>query len=142
MLQLAPFAVSAAIGIGKSIAGDIAAGLSGSGKAKSLAESKSSIQDKSSINDKSAIETSAKQAKARKTATDFETMFLENTLDKLTASEGTDGPMGENGTGGGVYRSMLTKEYAGQIVKSGGVGIGDQVYREMMRMQEATGAAA
>ena len=69
-------------------------------------------------------------------------MFLENTLDKLTASEGTDGPMGENGTGGGVYRSMLTKEYAGQIVKSGGVGIGDQVYREMMRMQEATSAAA
>lgn len=136
MLQLAPFAVSAAIGIGKSIAGDIAAGLSGKGKAKSLAEATSSIDDKS------AIETLAKQTKARKTATDFETMFLETTVDKLTASEGTDGPLGENGTGGGVYRSMLTKEYAAQIVKSGGVGIGDQVYREMMRMQEGTGAAA
>ena len=136
MLQLAPFAVSAAIGIGKSIAGDIAAGLSGKSKAKSLAEAKSAIEDKSST------ETSAKQTKARKTATDFETMFLENSLDKLTASEGTDGPLGENGTGGGVYRSMLTKEYASQIVKSGGIGIGDQVYREMMRMQEATHAAA
>ena len=62
MLQLAPFAVSAAIGIGKSIAGDIAAGLSGNGKAKSLAESKSSIEEQSSIKDKSGIETSAKQA--------------------------------------------------------------------------------
>jgi Rod binding domain-containing protein len=81
-------------------------------------------------------------AKAWKTATDFESMFLENSLDRLTQSEGTDGPLGENGTGGGVYRSMLTKEYASQIVKSGGVGIGDQVYREMMRMQEAPRAAA
>ncbi|KQP50544.1 rod-binding protein [Methylobacterium sp. Leaf108] len=132
---LAPFAVSAAIGVGKAIVGDLAAGLSGNGKAKSLAESQSAVDGKSALDGKAA-------AKARKTATEFETMFLENTLDKLTASEGTDGPLGENGTGGGVYRSMLTKEYAGQIVKSGGVGIGDQVFREMMRMQEASRGAA
>jgi peptidoglycan hydrolase FlgJ len=79
--------------------------------------------------------TAANEAKARKTATDFESMFLESSLDRLTQSEGTDGPLGENGTGGGVYRSMLTKEYAGQIVKSGGVGIADSVFREIMKMQ-------
>ena len=77
----------------------------------------------------------ANTAKARKTATEFESMFLESSLDRLTQSEGTDGPLGENGTGGGVYRSMLTKEYAGQIVKSGGVGIADSVFREIMKMQ-------
>jgi Rod binding domain-containing protein len=54
----------------------------------------------------------------------------------MFTSLGDDGPMGENGTGGPVYRSMLVKEYAGNIVKSGGVGIADQVFREMMRMQE------
>jgi Rod binding domain-containing protein len=81
-------------------------------------------------------------AKAWKTATDFESMFLENSLDRLTQSEGTDGPLGENGTGGGVYRSMLTKEYAGQIVKSGGVGIATSIFHEIMKLQGAASDGA
>ncbi|WP_336486516.1 rod-binding protein [Methylobacterium nigriterrae] len=119
MLPLATFAASAALQVGKSIAGNIAASVT------------------------KTADDSAKAAstKARKAATDFESMFLEQSLDRLTQSEGTDGPLGENGTGGGVYRSMLTKEYASQVVKSGGVGIADQVYREMMKMQEAARAA-
>ncbi|MGU3537256.1 rod-binding protein [Methylobacterium sp. A54F] len=117
MLPLATFAASAAIGVGKSIVGNLAQSLS-----------------------KADTQLSAAATKARKTATDFESMFLEQSIDRIAQSEGTDGPLGENGTGGGVYRSMLTKEYAGQIVKSGGVGIADQVFREMMKMQEAGGA--
>jgi peptidoglycan hydrolase FlgJ len=90
---------------------------------------------------KAAVTTAAnaldpKAAKVRKTADDFEAMFLEQTLDRMFASIGDDGPLGENGTGGPVYRSMLVKEYAGNMVRSGGVGIGDQVFREMMRIQE------
>ena len=81
-------------------------------------------------------------AKAKKTSNDFEKMFLENSRDRMTQSEGTDGPLGENGTGGGVYRSMLTKEYANKIVQSGGVGIADSVFPEMMKMQGATNVGA
>ena len=77
---------------------------------------------------------SADTLKMQKTAKDFESMFLEQSLDVLNRSEGTDGPLGQNGTGG-VYRSMLNKEYAQSIVQSGGIGIGDQVMREMLRMQ-------
>jgi flagellar protein FlgJ len=77
------------------------------------------------------------EVKARKTAQDFETMFLEQTLERLLASDGTEGPLGDNGTGGEVYRSMLAKEYAGSIAKRGGVGIADQVYREILKMQES-----
>jgi peptidoglycan hydrolase FlgJ len=80
------------------------------------------------------------EAKARKTAQDFESMFLEQTLDRLFASGGPDGPLGDNGMGGEVYRSMLVKEYAGNIAKSGGVGIADQVYREILKMQEGNHA--
>ena len=80
------------------------------------------------------------EAKARKTAQDFESMFLEQTLERLFASGGPEGPLGDNGMGGEVYRSMLVKEYAGSMVKSGGVGIADQVFREMMKMQEGGGA--
>ena len=79
---------------------------------------------------------SGDSAKARKTASDFETLFLEQSLDHVFASVGEEGPLGENGTGGSVYRSMLVKEYAGTIAKSGGVGIADQVYREILKLQE------
>jgi len=123
-MLFAPLAASAALGVGKAIVGDIATTVQAAGSSASTAA-------------KSATET-----KARKASTDFESMFLEQSLDRLTQSEGTDGPLGENGTGGSVYRSMLTKEYAGQIVKSGGVGIADQVFREMMKMQEGSGAKA
>ncbi len=78
----------------------------------------------------------ASEAKARKTAQDFESMFLEQTLDRVFSSSGTEGPLGDNGTGGAVYRSMLVKEYAGNIAKSGGVGIANQVYREILKLQE------
>src|SRR3954451_7048293 len=74
--------------------------------------------------------------KAKKTAEDFETMFLEQTLERVFASSGTEGPLGDNGTGGAVYRSMLVKEYAGGIAKSGGVGIASQIYRELLKLQE------
>jgi flagellar protein FlgJ len=80
---------------------------------------------------------SPNELKARKTAQEFESMFLEHALERLFQSEGTDGPLGDNGAGGGVYRSMLTKEYAGSLAKSGGVGIADQVYREILKMQES-----
>ena len=114
MLPLANIAANAAAGVGKSIATSVSDGILKTGNT----------------------------AKAHKTATEFESMFLENSLDRMTQSEGTDGPLGENGTGGGVYRSMLTKEYAGQIMKSGGVGIANQVFSEMMKMQGGAAAGA
>ena len=121
-MLFAPLAASAALGVGKAIVGDIAKTVAGASKTAAA----------------TAAPKSAAEAKARKASNEFETMFLEQSLDRLAQSEGTDGPLGDNGTGGGVYRSLLTKEYAGQIVKSGGVGIGDQVFREMMKMQEGS----
>jgi flagellar P-ring protein precursor FlgI len=73
---------------------------------------------------------------------EFETMFLEQTLERVFASSGTEGPLGDNGTGGAVYRSMLVKEYAGGIAKSGGVGIASQIYRELLKLQEAAHAGS
>ena len=79
------------------------------------------------------------EAKARKTADDFEAMFLEQSFERLVSGLGEDGPLGDNGTGGPVYRSMLVKEYAGSVVKSGGVGIAGSVYAELMKLQEGSG---
>lgn len=85
---------------------------------------------------------SPKADKTRRTAQDFETMFMEQVFDRMTEGAGEDGPLGEGGTGGGVYRSMLAKEYAGQVVRSGGVGIADQVYRQLLQLQEGAGHGA
>jgi Rod binding domain-containing protein len=76
------------------------------------------------------------EAKARKTALEFESMFLEQSLERMFATTGGEGPLGDSGAGSEVYRSMLVKEYAGTIAKSGGVGIADQIYREIIKLQE------
>ena len=47
-----------------------------------------------------------------------------------------DGPFGGNGAAG-VWRSMLTDEYAKSFANSGGIGIADQVYRTLIAQQEA-----
>ncbi|SEP39539.1 Rod binding protein [Methylobacterium sp. ap11] len=114
MLPLASLAASAGLAVGQALAGAAGSALQGASAPQGA---------------------SADKAKIQKTAKDFESMFLEQSLDVLNRSQGTDGPLGENGTGGGVYRSMLNKEYAQSIVQSGGIGIGDQVMREMLRMQ-------
>ncbi|MET3891561.1 flagellar protein FlgJ [Bosea sp. OAE506] len=83
------------------------------------------------------------KAKAKKQADDFETMFLEQVTQQLTAApSGSEGPLGENGIGGDVYKSQLTQEYAKQIQKAGGIGLSDSILRDLLRVQEQSGAAA
>lgn len=83
------------------------------------------------------------KAKAKKTADEFETVFLENFTQNIMGSNGTEGPLGENGTGGEIWRSMLTQEYARQLQKAGGVGLSDQILRDLIQVQaNASGSAA
>ncbi len=82
------------------------------------------------------------KAKAKKQADDFETMFLEQVTQQLTATaQGSEGPLGENGVGGDIYKSQLTQQYAKQIQKAGGLGLSDAIMRDLLRVQEQTGAA-
>jgi peptidoglycan hydrolase FlgJ len=81
--------------------------------------------------------------KMRRTAEDFESMFLEQALDRMLAESNEteeEGPLASGGPGSGVYKSMLAKEYAGSIVRSGGVGIANSVYAQMLKMQEGSDA--
>lgn len=77
-----------------------------------------------------------KEAKARAAAQDFESVFLNSMFQHMFTGIDGDGPFG--GTGAtGVWRSMLTDEYAKSFAKSGGIGIADQVYRTLIAQQEA-----
>ena len=73
---------------------------------------------------------------ARKVAEDFEASFLTTYIGQMFSGLSTDGIFG-GGYGEKVYRDMMTEQYAKNTAASGGIGIADQVYSEILRMQEA-----
>lgn len=69
--------------------------------------------------------------KLHKQANEFEAMFLSSMMQHMFTAIGKDGPLG-NAQGVGVWRSMLTDQYAKSIVKAGGIGIASQVYKSLL----------
>lgn len=76
----------------------------------------------------------ASKAQIAATASSFESSFLSNMLGQMFEGVSTDGPFG-GGAGEGAFRSFLMDAFAQQITKSGGVGVGAAVQREMLKMQ-------
>jgi Rod binding domain-containing protein len=74
------------------------------------------------------------QAKAKKTATDFEGMFLNAMFSQMTSGLKGEGPFGDT-TGTGVWRSMLTEQYSRKFASAGGVGVASEVYRTLILQQ-------
>ncbi|MCB1413168.1 MAG: flagellar assembly peptidoglycan hydrolase FlgJ [Xanthobacteraceae bacterium] len=74
------------------------------------------------------------KAKAKATAQDFEAMFLNTMFAQMTTGIKGGGPFGDS-PGTGVWRSMLTEQYARNFAQSGGVGISSDVYRTLILQQ-------
>ena len=74
--------------------------------------------------------------KKRATARDFEAVFLNSMFQHMFSGVDGDGPMGGHGATG-VWRSVLTDQYARSIAQAGGIGIADHVYRSLLAHQEA-----
>jgi Rod binding domain-containing protein len=75
-------------------------------------------------------------AKARAVAEEFEAVFLNAMMQPMFSAANEGGPFG-GGPATGVWRSMLTDEYAKSFSASGGIGIADHVYRSLIAAQEA-----
>ena len=73
--------------------------------------------------------------KAREVSQEFEAFFLSQVLDQMFKGIKSDGLFG-GGIAEGAYREMLNDEYARVISRTGGIGIADAVYREILRLQE------
>lgn len=71
---------------------------------------------------------------ARETAEEFEAMFISQMLAPMFEALDTDGPTG-GGSAEQAFRPLLVDEYAKQMAQQGGIGIADQVYTEILRMQ-------
>ena len=74
------------------------------------------------------------QARAQKTATDFEGMFLNAMFSQMTSGLKGEGPFGDT-PGTGVWRSMLTEQYSKNFANAGGVGVASEVYRTLILQQ-------
>ena len=74
------------------------------------------------------------QAKAQKTSTDFEAMFLNSMFSQMTSGLKGEGPFGDT-PGTGVWRSMLTEQYSKNFANAGGVGIATDVYSTLIMQQ-------
>ncbi|MEM7169533.1 MAG: rod-binding protein [Pseudomonadota bacterium] len=72
---------------------------------------------------------------ARQAAEEFEAVFLAQMMAPLFDGLDGDGLFG-GGSSEQVYRSFMVQEYGKAMAKNGGVGIADQVYREILKLQE------
>ena len=82
-----------------------------------------------------ALPASALKAKAKDAAQNFESVFLNTMFNSMFTGIEGDGPFGGSGATG-VWRSMLTDQYARSFAKAGGIGIADQVYKSLLAQQE------
>ena len=74
------------------------------------------------------------KTKAKATAENFESMFLNTMFQQMFTGIDGDGPFGGSGALK-VWRSFLTDQYAKSFAKAGGIGIATDVYQELLRHQ-------
>ncbi len=79
----------------------------------------------------------AKLAQIRKSADEFENVFVSQMLGHMFDGIGTDETFG-GGRGEEMFKPMLVEQFGKQITKRGGLGIANQVYSELLRAQEAS----
>lgn len=77
----------------------------------------------------------AGKARAKAAAQNFEAVFLNSMFAQMSTGINGEGPFGGSGAAG-VWRSLLTDEYAKSFAKSGGIGIANQVYKTLIAHQE------
>ncbi len=76
----------------------------------------------------------ANEAVAEKTGREFEAMFLSQMLQPMFETVKTNDMFG-GGAGEDAFKGILVDEYGKMIAKAGGVGIADQVKRQIMEFQ-------
>ncbi len=77
----------------------------------------------------------ANRTEIRAAAEEMESFFLGQALEVMFADIRTDGPFG-GGHGEKMFRSLLIQEYGKMLSDQSGIGLADQIERELLRQQE------
>jgi len=80
--------------------------------------------------------TPAQIEKSKQTAQDFEAMALGEMLKPMFDTVDTSKGLFGGGIGEATWKPMMVEEMAKSIAQRGGVGIADEVMKEMLRLQE------
>jgi Rod binding domain-containing protein len=70
----------------------------------------------------------------KKTARDFEAAFIGQMLNQMFEGVETSAPFG-GGPGEQAFKSFLTEAVAKQMVSAGGLGLADDLQRDMLKLQ-------
>lgn len=73
---------------------------------------------------------------ARRVAEEFEAVFLAQLIEQMMG-DSTQSEMFGGGPGESAFRGMLNEEYAKVMARAGGIGLADDLTREILRLQEA-----
>ncbi|HEY8617404.1 rod-binding protein [Phenylobacterium sp.] len=76
----------------------------------------------------------AKRGEIRETARKFEEQFLSIMLQQMFEGVEVSAPFG-GGQGEAMFKSFMTEAMAKQMTRAGGIGLTDQVAREMLKLQ-------
>lgn len=76
-----------------------------------------------------------KDPKAWATAQDFESQFISSMFQSMFKGLKTDETFG-GGQGEEMFRSLLVDQYSQEMANSGGIGLADTVYSEIIKLQE------
>ncbi|WP_374470129.1 rod-binding protein [Phenylobacterium sp.] len=76
----------------------------------------------------------AKRGQIRETAEKFEAQFLSIMLQQMFEGVNVSAPFG-GGPGEEMFKSFMSEAMAKQMTRAGGVGLTDQISREMLKLQ-------
>ncbi len=75
------------------------------------------------------------EAQMKKSSQEFESMFLFQMLELMTPEPDKKNKF-TGGTGETAFRPYLNEEMAKNITQSGGIGVADYVYKQLVQYQE------
>jgi len=91
------------------------------------------------LNPRTALSTAHSKAHtdARTAAREYESVFVATMLNAMSSGIEAETPFG-GGNAEATWRGMQNEEIAKEIAASGGLGIADAIYRELIAIQEGT----
>jgi len=75
------------------------------------------------------------RGKLKKACSDFEALFVARMLKLMRETIPQNGLLG-NGPGKEIYQSLMDQELAKKISQRGGVGLGEKLYRQVLKREE------
>ena len=73
--------------------------------------------------------------RAREQAREFESVFLTIFVQEMFSGLDSESEF-SGGYAEGIYKSMMAEQYADTIARSGGIGLADHVYAEIIKAQQ------